>query len=112
MARAVVGLCPVRGGRLALHVAHLAVDALDAVVVDEQVGDGAELRRLGRQRRLERGSELEEVLGERHRDLDGVGGLPGADGDLGAGELLHGGHGLVHVFTCGDTAAVFKGCYL
>lgn len=92
-----------RGGRLALHVAHLAVDALDAVVVDEQVGDGAELRRLGRQRRLERGSELEEVLGERHRDLDGVGGLPGPDGDLGAGELLHGRHGLVDVFTCGDT---------
>lgn len=61
-----VGLCPVWDGRLALHVAHLAVDALDTVVVDEEVGDGAELWRLGRQRRLEHGGELEEVLGERH----------------------------------------------
>lgn len=90
------------GGRLPLHVAHLPVDAFHAVIVNEEVCDRAELRGGGGQRGLEDGRELQEVLGERNGDLDRVRGLPRANGDLGAGKLLHGCHGLIDVFTCGE----------
>lgn len=90
------------GGRLPLHIAHLPVDAFHAVIVNEEVCDGAELRGVGGQRGLEDGSELEEVFGERDGDLDCVWRLPRADGYFGAGKLLHGRHGLVDIFTCGE----------
>lgn len=90
------------GGRLPLHIAHLAVDAFHTVIVNEEVCDCAELRGVGGQRGLEDRSELEEVFCERDGDLDCVRRLPRADRYLGAGKLLYGRHGLVDIFTCGE----------
>lgn len=93
-------------GRLPLHVAHLPVDAFHAVIVNEEVCDRAELRGVGGQRGLEDRRKLQKVFGERNGDLDGVCGLPGANGYFGAGKLLHGCHGLIDIFTCGENREV------
>lgn len=87
-----------QGRRRALHVAHLPVNALDDVVVREQVRDDTVLGGFERRRGLEARGQLQETLSQREGQVDGVTVLCPSRWHSCAGQLAHVGHGLVHIF--------------
>lgn len=82
-----------------LHVAHLAVDSFNDIVVNKEFGDVAVFGRFWTGWRLEAGGDAEEAFGQRNGQINGVGAVRRSRRHRCAGQLSHVGHGLVHIFT-------------